>query len=383
MLSWIFGKSEQRVERAQLGDMISFAWKRLRQDGDIIPEKRAKEFGCEIQKAQNALTANEPELKKTGERLADAYQRSFPPQSYPSWRENGDVILVALVVAMAVRAFFLQPFKIPTGSMQPTLNGIIVRAATPQDNTWWNRAISRPIFGERVFRFVAESDCAADSVRVRAVKFPPLHYGGSHGFFNIFPSEATEISAGSATYTLPVELAKFQQDMHFFPSQPFRKGDVILNCVIQTGDQLFVDRFTYNFRKPARGDVFVFETKDIISEQMTHRGDFFIKRLAGVPGDTLRIEEGDLYINGSVVKTPPGFLRVMSMQDGYHGYANRGSLGDAKQAVTMQKLEYFALGDNSYNSLDSRYWGPVPYHAIVGRGFFVYWPFTRHYGRVE
>jgi signal peptidase I len=49
----------------------------------------------------------------------------------------------------------------------------------------------------------------------------------------------------------------------------------------------------------------------------------------------------------------------------------------------VPKDGYFAMGDNSYNSYDSRYWGPVPQENLVGRGLFVYWPFNRHWGLIR
>lgn len=377
MLSWLLGGNQRKVERARLREMIDFSWKRLREEQDILPQKRADEFAGEIQQAQNALTAGDDHVVKLGERLSGAFQKCFPPRSFPLLREYGDMFFVAIVVAATVQAFFFKPFKIPTGSMQPTLNGITVRAATPQENSWWYRLISRPIFGERVFRFVADTN---GELEVRGVTFKTIQFGGGHGFFSIFRTDATELKVGSTTYALPLEYSKFQSEVLPKMKRSFRAGEVILNCVIQTGDQLFVDRFTYNFRKPRRGEVFVFDTSDI--PKTRHQGDFYVKRLAGIPGDTLRVEDGDLYINGAK-PTEPGFRRVMSKENGYRGYSNTHQLADPSSTMKAGDREYIALGDNSYSSSDSRDWGNVPYHDIVGRGFFVYWPFTRHFGRIE
>jgi signal peptidase I len=228
---------------------------------------------------------------------------------------------------------------------------------------------------------------------VRPVKYSFFHSfrpAGKHGFFNILPMDAVEFNVGETRYSVPVLPSQFDNfrkiNPQFQENHVFRKGDTILDCVVQTGDQLFVDRFTYNFCTPKRGDVFVFETDDLLVQ---NPGDFYIKRIGGIPGDKLQIKDPDLYVNDRKVTEPIGFVRVMSGQDGYRGYTSnlpqseRGYLMGPEDSYTLKKREYFALGDNSYSSSDSRFWGPVPYKNIVGRGFFVYWPFTRHFGRVE
>ena len=115
------------------------------------------------------------------------------------------------------------------------------------------------------------------------------------------------------------------------------------------------------------------------------KSQFYIKRLAGLPNDQLRIDQPRLYLNGSLA-TEPGFVRVMSAKDGYRGYTNMlqfPHLQTATDIFTVPPDNYFALGDNSKNSSDSRNWGVVPAENVVGRGLFVYWPFTRHWGLIH
>ena len=81
-----------------------------------------------------------------------------------------------------------------------------------------------------------------------------------------------------------------------------------------------------------------------------------------------------------------GFGRVMSAKPPYHGYTAGPShkyLSDASKTFTVPAHSYFAMGDNSAHSSDSRYWGPVPEPNLVGRGLFVYWPFTWHWGIIR
>ena len=115
----------------------------------------------------------------------------------------------------------------------------------------------------------------------------------------------------------------------------------------------------YNFVKPHRGDVFVFRTNHIpgIREDPEAGAPFYIKRLAGLPGDTLRIDPPFLYVNGKKAEGY-GFERVMSARPPYRGYAfGHDYLSKPDQSYTVPRNGYFALGDNSYNSYDSRYWG--------------------------
>src|SRR4029453_7444015 len=88
-------------------------------------------------------------------------------------------------------------------------------------------------------------------------------------------------------------------DFNVFPGRIFRRGDIIARGAIDTGDQVFVDKFSYNFVKPHRGDVFVFRTDNIPAIRPDPQGGppFYIKRLAGLPGDRLRIDPPFLYVN--------------------------------------------------------------------------------------
>jgi signal peptidase I len=206
-----------------------------------------------------------------------------------------------------------------------------------------------------------------------------------------------------------------------------RHGEIIARGAIDTGDQVFVDKFSYNFVKPHRGDVFVFRTNNIsmIREDPVTGAPFYIKRLAGLPGDHLRIEPPRLFINGVPAENIAyGFKRVIEAHPPYRGYsegplslveperqlqqtrtsrdealragsAERMAQLQAQEQNSRQRIEealerlrvpshaYFALGDNSYNSYDSRYWGPVPEENLVGRGLWVYWPFNQHWGFIR
>ena len=88
---------------------------------------------------------------------------------------------------------------------------------------------------------------------------------------------------------------------------------------------------------------------------------------------------GDLYINGEIAQEK-GFQKVMAREDGYRGYtlAPRGI-----HDIVLGEEEYFAMGDNSPNSSDSRAWGPVKENNLVGPALFVYLPFAHHFGPIR
>src|SRR5207237_8892946 len=86
-----------------------------------------------------------------------------------------------------------------------------------------------------------------------------------------------------------------------FAGRAYRRNEIIARGAIDTGDQVFVDKMTYNFVKPHRGDVFVFRTNnisEILGDAETGQ-PFYIKRLAGVPGDTMRIDPPHYYVKGA------------------------------------------------------------------------------------
>jgi signal peptidase I len=333
-----------------------------------------------------ALRARSPEKARAVERpLLERLGKLESPSRHGSITENVELILVAVVLALGIRAFFLQPFKIPTGSMQPTLNGIIAKPMASAAPNPLVRAFEFVTIG-RTYEDVVSQEDNDVIVAIRPAKVNFLWEGS-----DIIMKSGRVYQVGITPEVLRYQL-RLGEEIQLGRGAPhFRKGQPILRAYADLGDQLFVDRFTYNFSLPRRADVFVFKTNNIIGIPPAPDGtsQHYIKRLAGLPGDTLRIDTPFLFINGKLAKEP-GFWRVESRQDGYTGYTNdRPDLPSmvylATPASTVQVPEhaYFALGDNSANSLDSRYWGFVPEENVVGRGLFVYWPFTKHWGFVK
>jgi signal peptidase I len=319
--------------------------------------------------------------KKVGDaekKLLPLLNRVQPPRTHHGIRENIELIIVAIVLALGIRAYYLQPFKIPTGSMQPTLNGVIAhRIDSPPPNILV-RAFQFATLG----RTYEDVICKAPKDQIANVSATTV---------NRFWDGAVIQMASGDRYTVGISPEVLGRQMGLRIGQMFSKGDPIVRGYADLGDQLFVDKLSYNLVGVHRGDVFVFKTNGIdgIQPGPDDSSQHYIKRLAGLPGNTLRIDQPNLFINGADA-TEFGFKRVESRQGNYTGYTNNlpgfapmSYLGNPSATVTVPPKNYFALGDNSADSADSRYWGFVPESNIVGRGLFVYWPFTPHWGFVK
>jgi signal peptidase I len=194
-----------------------------------------------------------------------------------------------------------------------------------------------------------------------------------------------------------VPVTSLRKDDRCARGRKLNPGDVIARGHTDTGDHVLVDKCSVHFFPPKRGDVFVFNTANIPThENVLNPGgpaQFYIKRLAGMAGDKLRIDPPALYRDGQIAPETP-FQKVMSgditsPRTGYRGYSNGpehgrfGILGSPTATYEIPPHSYFALGDNSFHSSDSRDWGPVPEKNVIGRGWMVYWPFNSHWGWVR
>src|SRR5947207_9154835 len=287
--------------------LLRHARKYLRYKRDLLSASDRDEIVAGIENLRHALQQRDRQrIHSTAEALDKTLHRLTPVTWESHWRENCEVILVAIVVAVGIRSYFLQPFKIPTGSMQPTLDGIIGHPSTdPTPNIL--RQIGEFIaLGRNYINVVSHEDDQVSEIVPKKILF----------FFTF--SRLICYQQNFLVYASPDTLS---HDFNVFPGRIYHRGEIIARGAIDTGDQVFVDKFTYNFVKPHCGDVFVFRTNHIpgIREDPEAGAPFYIKRLAGLPGDTLRIDPPFLYVNGKKAEGY-GFERVMSMQPGYRGY---------------------------------------------------------------
>jgi signal peptidase I len=120
-------------------------------------------------------------------------------------------------------------------------------------------------------------------------------------------------------------------------------------------DRLIVNKLVYHFNQPDRGDIVLFNSP-------YNDGKQYVKRLIGLPGETVEIRRGMVYINDQVLVIPGVTIR--------RDYSNL-----AKQDIPENN--FFMLGDNRPNSADSRVWGFVSKNELIGEALFIYWPINR------
>ena len=378
---------------------------------DLLKPERVDEIESRRDDLLKAIKANDPaKAAEAGKQLRATCENSLKYEKPMGWlEENVEVMFVAIVIALGLRAYYLQPFRIPTGSMQPTLNGIV---GTSLKKEQW------PSFPQRMVEFALRGRkyVKVENKERKQVLFADYGRLATRDVqqFHFF-SRGEIVCADRTTIPLPAPgnpcqdagLAQAasiaQQNGGYLPA-----GTVLCEGYIDTGDLVLVNKFTYHFRKPDRGEVFVFDTIGIkgIHERNGEQaeGSHYIKRLCGVPGDTLSIVPPDLLVNGKIA-SEPGIQRVIQgeppfrekgyvlasgerpRRDGrrYQQYLGPGTgpmvlAADAKRGMR----EYVALGDNTRNSLDSRYWGTVKEFNLVGPALFSLWPVTTgHWGFIR
>jgi len=342
--------------------------------------------------------ADKGKIRIKTEELEFAANKWLKPYPNAMWRENVEVLLVAIAAAMSIRTFFLQPFKIPTGSMQPTLYGVTSQNLIGNPNfkvpTGWER-VKEWFEGVSYVHVVAESDGVID--RINPTKRLLI--------FNI--EQTFWIDNVPHTIWFPPDFgeAPLEYRAGWARGHLYHKGDEVVNLRVSAGDHLFVDRLTYNFRLPKRGEIIVFGTTGIAG---LPQDEFYIKRLVGLGGETLFIKQdyevgnvprfgavpvGHLVVNGQPLSasTPhfenlygfsgvcPGEKKLEYRESQYFGHAMLEALASGNSFL-VETNHYFAMGDNTFNSSDSRYWGDFPSDRVIGKSYFVYWPITKRFG---
>jgi signal peptidase I len=270
--------------------------KLLNHQRDILSPQAVEGLQRAVRDMDSAIASNgdKAALEQQMENLEKTANKWLKPYPNPGLRENFEVLLVALTVAMGIRTFLLQPFKIPTGSMQPTLYGVTSTNLKDVPDfkrpTGWG-AVREWFAGVSYIHKVAEVDGELTAVD------PPFGFRifnlwqtivvGGHTYWILFPPDYGEQTL-SARGGLQL-------------GETFHKGEDIVNLRIRAGDHLFVDRVTYNFRPPERGEIIVFETKGIPEEQRFRwriPGDqFYIKRLVGLGNETISLKQDHIVLN--------------------------------------------------------------------------------------
>jgi len=146
--------------------------------------------------------------------------------------------------------------------------------------------------------------------------------------------------------------------IRYFIFQPFFVKGQSMEPNFHQGDYLIIDELTYQFRQPQRGEVVVFKYPHDPSQR-------YIKRIIGLPGETIKIE------NGQVLIYKDGETKALDELAYLFQIKTSGDM-----QILLERDEYFVLGDNRSVSADSRRWGTLPEENIIGRVFFRAWPLT-------
>lgn len=198
----------------------------------------------------------------------------------------------------------------------------------------------------------------------------------------------------------------------YFVVQAFKIPSGSMETTLRIGDHLFVNKFIYGVRIPltgkrilrfkpvARGDIIVFRfpTESVAEEHCgsPQYGKDFIKRVIGLPGETIELKDGEVFINGEPIgpepyaHLKPGASRVPRPETGltpaqYEAYwlsrnldrELEGAMRDNFGPVSVPPESYLVMGDNRDYSCDSRFWGPVHERYLKGKALVIYWPPSR------
>ncbi len=386
--------------------------KLLNHQRDILKPESVASVEAALQSIGTALKAgaSKDALKTELKQLEDAANKCLKPYPHAGYRENVEVFLVAIAVAMGIRTFILQPFKIPTGSMQPTLYGVtsenLLGRKDVQVPTGW--ASVRDWFaGDSYVHFVADSD--GEMERIEA----PVGIGRGGSIFKLY--QKFVFAGKTHTIWFPPDMGggdlASRAGLQF--GRQYKRGEEVINVRVRSGDHLFVDRLTYNFRAPNRGEIIVFETKGINfpahgGENLMPQDQFYIKRLVALGGERVQIgNDRHLQINGKRLDAGTSHFefvygfdpKVPPLESRFSGHVNKFTaakeagvvMRDPRSASDLLFLdetsvrelgphELMVMGDNTMNSSDSRFWGSFPANNVIGRSCFVYWPLSSRFG---
>ncbi len=328
--------------------------------------------------------------------------------------DNCEVLLVASLIAIAIRTFFIQTFQIPTNSMYPTYSGVTTKLQQHNhvDQSYIKKLYKKIFHGTTSFSiqsnysgnleiplFVSPPQQTAtglikfDLQRTRKIfgLFPiteriykiqignkvqeitmPLSYSIDSAFLQKFGKGAA--SWQELYNTHPENFRLNKNTLLYKPGYSVKCGESLIDFDIISGDVLFVDKFSYHFRAPKIGEAVVFRTEKI--KNIPGEPYYFIKRLIGKQHDSIQLRNGILYRNTHLITGSDIFYYENNKMNNYPGYSEAGYLNH-ESTVYVPKDSYFVLGDNSPDSGDSRFWGFVPKKEIIGRPLLIFYPSNR------
>ncbi len=410
----MFFKNKNQINKA-VAELLTFAEKVKKYRGDLFAESDEEELTGVLSDLKSADSDESKE--RFCDKLRNCLQRVggniFPKKGIVEFVE---LIVVAAILAGGIRAFFIQPFKIPTNSMFPTYNGMTSKVCFSEPG-FIEKSFERFFYGALFYEFTSPFDGEVliplnqDKKRTHSSDIFEVFIGNNQLQLNCPRDFSIE----------NVLLERFFPNYYCMTDRPFRGrwsvfindmrkngkititangvpviktgtfvkvGDKFLNFKIFIGDMVLVNKLLYNFLKPSVGDPFVFRTNNIAG--LNNEELYYIKRLAGTSGDRLRVSAGKLYRNDEIISGSKIFDKNNNVdhKNGYYGYLPEiGSAGvyslPLNKDYTVPEGYCYALGDNSSNSYDSRGWGLVPADDVVGKALFVLYPLSKRWGIAE
>lgn len=181
------------------------------------------------------------------------------------------------------------------------------------------------------------------------------YYGGGKSSSSFFDNLKTHII--DFIQTLVVFGAIFAL-IYLFIAQPHKVSGLSMFPTFNDGDYIMTDKLSYRFGSPKKGDI-------IVLKNPRNEEQDFIKRIIAVPGDTLKVEESSVYVNGQ--RLAESYLPSGT-------YTRSGGFLNEGVEIKAGPNQYFVFGDNRERSSDSREWGSLTKEEIIGKVFFRYWP---------
>lgn len=433
----LFKKNQTKKLREDAENLLRLGVKVRHYRRDILKEKQLAQLDEALAGVAELLKQKrevEPDKLNAANAKLDKIMRECGGDIYPVTflSDNVEMLLVAAIIAIGVRSFFFQPFKIPTNSMYPTYAGMVAEVYESEadepsalGNVW-----------NKITRFTSSHEAYAPVSGELLVPWTELKQEDGKLFEEVYQGEPVRstkllvipttkmqfecyVGSKKVPLTLPAEFNIREQVIrkmmkpedwrsrdyvrkgniaylrtHLF----FEEGEKVFSFDIATGDMLFVDRFSYHFRKPEVGEPIVFRTDNIpyVDTRGRTLGEtYYIKRLVGLGGDELQVVHDDsvpkdelehvggvLMRNGEPIEGAPAFAKNNAQEGEYNGYQATEKLATGR-TFTVPEDHFMPLGDNSFNSKDGRYFGAVPMKESVGHAVFIFYPFTHRWGLAE